>query len=298
MDPVPVGNASLHFRGQANLMGTLALMATLGFADATFLTFTGSSAGGVTTILHADAVAAAVAQIAPRARVVAKPTCGYFIASNETFNEQLGGGELWPAHDVPLVLLSHRRRGGAAPSDPPTLLPTPSASAVYEMQGANASLSPACQAALAPTSWRCFIPSYAVPFVSTPMFFMQSRFDKWQLGNGELNIPCMRSQPFAPPYHPSTCTPAEDAAITQYGFTFMSFFSSVIEAPGSRNGAFLDACIFHGSTNSSIDGVSGEEAFEGWVAGGRAWYVMRCGTGPNATSTGPCDPSPICAPFP
>jgi hypothetical protein len=257
---VPYGNASLHFRGQANLMGTLNLMATLGLGDATFLTLTGSSAGGVTTILHADAVAAAVRTIAPTCRVVAKPVCGYFIASNETFNEQLGG--------------------------------------VYEMQGANASLSPACQAALAPQSWRCFIPSVAVPFVVTPMFFMQSRFDKWQLGNGELNIPCIQSQPFAPPYHPSTCTPAEDAAITAYGFTFMSFFSQVMAAPGSRNGAFLDACIFHGSTNSSIDGQTGEAAFEGWVAGGRAWFVMRCGSGPNATSTGPCDPSPICAPFP
>ena len=197
---------------------------------------------------------------------------------------------------------------------------------MFQMQGANASLSPACQASLAPQSWRCFIPSVAVPFVQTPMFFMQSRFDKWQLGesncargafsiyrcaystasipyyvsagNGELNIPCMRSQPFGPPYHPSTCTPDEDAEITNYGFTFMSFFSQVISAPGSRNGAFLDACIIHGSTNSSIDGVSGEAAFEGWVAGGRPWYVMQCGTGPNASSTGPCDPSPICAPFP
>lgn len=272
-------------------MGTLDLMATLGLADATFLTLTGSSAGGATTILHADAVTVAVAAIAPHARVVAKPTCGYFVASNETFNEQLGGGEHWGGKGGSHFTRRHSRSRSHFTS-------TPSRNTVFEMQGAAASLSPTCQAALAPTSWRCFIPSYAVPFVATPMFFMQSRFDKWQLGNGELNVPCMRSQPFGPPYHPSSCTPTEDAEITQFGFTFMSFFSGVIEAPGSRNGAFLDACIIHGSTNSSIDGVSGEAAFEGWVAGGRAWYVMRCGTGPNATSTGPCDPSPICAPFP
>lgn len=241
-------------------MGTLALMATLGLADASFFTLTGSSAGGVTTILHADAVAAALSNIAPRCRIVAKPTCGYFIASNATFNEQLAS--------------------------------------VYTMQNASASLSTACQTALAPDSWRCFIPSYAVPFVTTPMFFMQSRFDKWQLGNGELNVPCIRSQPFAPPYHPSTCTPQEDSEISGYGFTFMSYFSQVMATPGSKNGAFLDACIYHGSTNSSIDGVYGQEAFEGWVEGKRQWYVMPCGTGPNATSAGPCDTSPICAPFP
>jgi hypothetical protein len=257
---VAIGNSSLYFHGQSNLLGTLALISTLGLADATFLTFTGSSAGGATTILHADTVTAFVSTIAPQARVVAKPTCGYFIASNATFNEQLGG--------------------------------------VYAMQNASASLSVACQAALAPESWRCFIPSFAVPFVTTPMFFMQSRFDKWQLGNGELGIPCISSQPFAPPYHPSTCTPEEDAAITGYGFTFMSFFSQVMAVPGSKNGAFLDACIFHGSTNSSIDGLSGEQAFLGWVAGGKQWFVMLCGTGENASSAGPCDPSPICAPFP
>jgi len=73
----------------------------------------------------------------------------------------------------------------------------------------------------------------------------------------------------------------------------MSQFSPLITAE-SKNGAFLDSCIIHGSTNSSIDGKNNEAAFQSWLSGGQHWYVALC----NGSSTaGPCDPSAICAPL-
>jgi hypothetical protein len=44
------------------------------------------------------------------------------------------------------------------------------------------------------------------------------------------------------------------APLRESGPAFMQQFSPLI-TPGSKNGAFLDACIIHGSTNSSIDGA-------------------------------------------
>ena len=264
--PTGVANASfVYMRGARNLDAALAIAHAAGLgADTRSVTFTGASAGGVTVIHRLDAVAAFVAAVAPLARVVGKPTCGYFIDSNATFSAMLAG--------------------------------------VFDLHNASGAVSAACQAAQPPRGLppaRCFIPSVAAPFTRTGMFLMQSRFDLWQLADGELNIPCMRRQPFAPPFPPSSCTAAEDAQIAAYGPSFMSFFDDFMNATSDRNGAFVDACIIHGSTNSSIDGASGEAAFLQWAAGGggRSWWLMRCGA-ENSTSAGPCDTSPVCVPYP
>lgn len=166
------------------------------------------------------------------------------------------------------------------------------------MQNATGSLSPECQAALAPDGWRCVLAPWAAPFVRTPWFALQSRFDHWQLSN-ELFLPCMQAQPYAPPFKPSTCAPAEDAAIARYGYDFMAQFAPLMGVPGTKNGAFVDACIIHGSTSSAIDGLTNTAAFEQWYAGGpQQWFLMKCGAGENATSAGPCDTASVCAPFP
>ena len=52
---------------------------------------------------------------------------------------------------------------------------------VYNMQNASGSLSSTCQTSHAPDSWKCIMAPYAAPFITTPWFAFQSRFDKWQL---------------------------------------------------------------------------------------------------------------------
>ena len=95
-------------------------------------------------------------------------------------------------------------------------------------------------------------------------------------------------------YKPSTCKQNELDAITAWGPAFMQQLRPFIDEK-SPNGGFIDACIIHGSTNSSIDGQSNYQAFEQWLAGGRKWWLMMCN---GSSDAGPCDPSPICAPFP
>lgn len=262
--PVPGTNASLWFRGIRNLDATLdALFAHYGMDQAELIVLTGGSAGGLSTFLHLDHVAERASVSAPAARVVGEPVCGFFLDH--------GNDGFAPANVTYPLQMQY----------------------VYNMQNSTGSLSTECQSYYGEDAWKCIMAPHAAPFIKTPWFALQSRFDHWQLAE-ELFLPCMQNQPYTPPYNKSTCTPQEDAAIQSYGPDFWAQFSPLI-TPGSKNGVFLDACIIHGSTNSTIDGKTNSQAFWEWVNGGQQWYIMQCN---GSNSTGPCDPSPICAPFP
>ncbi len=92
---------------------------------------------------------------------------------------------------------------------------------------------------------------HAAQFVGTPWFALQSRFDTWQLGNIAM-LPCTSK--------PLTCTPTEWAQMQAYGPSFMTQFAPYEQVSGSPNGAFLDACLIHGSTSSTIDGLTNYQA--------------------------------------
>ncbi len=79
---------------------------------------------------------------------------------------------------------------------------------VFDMQNVSASLSPACLADNAGSPWRCILAPVAVAYVQAPLFAFNSRFDRWQLAN-VLDVPCIASQPYTPPYLPCNCTKAE-----------------------------------------------------------------------------------------
>eukprot|EP01050_Picozoa_sp_SAG11_P000918 SAG11_NODE_34_length_22265_cov_11.264730_4_plen_219_part_00 len=215
---------------------------------------------------------------------------------------------------------------------------------VFEMQNASGSLSAECQASNGADAWKCILAPYAGKWtngnvdmeilvsdkilagarcvnnsrcerrealhIKTPWFAMQSRFDQWQLGN-ELFLKCVAGQPYAPPYPAApnnlenTCTPAAKAALEQYGPDFMAQFTKVMQA-SNRNGGFVDACIIHGSTESTIDGHKNGDAFNQWMeaterkvgSATQSWFLMKCpdGKGGMSTSTGPCDTAPVCVP--
>ena len=65
---------------------------------------------------------------------------------------------------------------------PPNVTYTLQMKYVYKMQNAAASLAPACLAKFGADAWKCIMAPYAAPLVATPWFALQSRFDKWQLG--------------------------------------------------------------------------------------------------------------------
>ena len=129
---------------------------------------------------------------------------------------------------------------------------------------------------------------HAAKFVATPWFALQSRFDTWQLGNVAM-LPCAGNV--------SKCTHAEWLDVVAYGPIFMEQFKPY-QTPTSKNGAFLDACLIHGSTSTPIDGLQNYEAFQAWLAGSGKhgnWWTMLCG---NSDTAGPCDTGRSCQHIP
>ena len=89
--PVP-GNASaqLYFRGARNLDSTLDyLFAQHGLAGAELLVVNGGSAGGLSTFLHLDHIAARMAAQGSSAVVRGQPVCGYFLDAGNDGSQPL-----------------------------------------------------------------------------------------------------------------------------------------------------------------------------------------------------------------
>ena len=82
---MPGTSSSLYFRGVTNLQSTLDLLfAQYSLGKATQMIVTGGSAGGLSTFLHVDAVAA---RLGPAVRTVGKPVCGFFLDHGNDGNQ-------------------------------------------------------------------------------------------------------------------------------------------------------------------------------------------------------------------
>ncbi len=78
-DSWPVRGGNLTFRGIKNLYAGLDFAITHGLARASDFVLTGGSAGGLSTFIHADRVAARVGAVAPKATIRAAPFTGFFL---------------------------------------------------------------------------------------------------------------------------------------------------------------------------------------------------------------------------
>jgi O-palmitoleoyl-L-serine hydrolase len=262
-DPWPVpGNASakLWFRGARNLDASLDyLFSKYNIANTGLLIVTGGSAGGLSTFLHLDHIAARMAAAGSAAVVRGRPVCGFFLDA---------------LNDYGNITSSYHDR----------------IQYIYNMQNSSGALSAACQATYGIDAYKCLFAPHAVRFGVTPWFAEQSRTDTWQLAN-IAQIPCALNA--------LECNATEWGQIQAYAPQFMDQWLSVAGQPDSHNGGFLDACLIHGSTESTIDGMTNSQAFASWLEGSNTahgnWWTMQCN---GSSLTGPCDHGPTCGKFP
>lgn len=130
--------------------------------------------------------------------------------------------------------------------------------------------------------------SYLLPLLRAAAA-LQSRTDTWQLAN-IAQIPCALNA--------LECNATEWGQIQAYAPQFMDQWLSVAGSPDSHNGGFLDACLIHGSTESTIEGYTSAQAFASWLEGNTThsnWWTMQCN---SSSLTGPCDHGPTCGKFP
>ena len=246
-------NSTVTFRGRANFAAVIArLRARHGLDDAEEIVLTGGSAGGLSTILHVDRLRSLLKPDSSGVRIVGMPNAGFFKpVGNHTPGYPNDNSANFTAN------MAH----------------------LYSMQNCSAGLPPACIAhyggGSSDEAYKCLLAPFAEPFVHTPLFFLQSKFDHFQL-NAELGLACMNpntaGQPYAPPWIASTCTKADQQAINVYGQDFMHYFAQTTVRPRQLRGCFLTSCIIHGQTASTawnhtlVGGYTPAQAFAAWYA--------------------------------
>merc|ERR1719215_1356436 len=101
-------------------------------------------------------------------------------------------------------------------------------------------------------AWKCMISEHATPFITTPVFALQSAFDAAQ-----SNI---------------TLCSSDKGAINGYGNDLQKSIETQFLATNPRNGAFIDSCFhrgggwgmyYAGDTNQPV-------AFQSWYETGSA----------------------------
>ena len=284
---VPEGT-KLWFRGAANLADTIAdLQANHGMTDVDELVLTGSSAGGLATTLTVDRVK----QLVQPKRIAGLSDAGFFKYQHNHSTPRWSGSGNYSAD------MEH----------------------VFDMVNASGSLSDRCQTAQttrgsavpqvggtevpAPGPWNCMVAATAEQYVESPLFFLQSRFDHFQLG-AELALQCMIRQSYSPPWKDANCTGAEVSAIKEYGKDLHAELFRVINKSSHVRGIYLSSCIIHGQSNlnawtkTTINGVTPQRAWREWYNGllvanesGASW-VEECASGL------PCNQNALsCAPY-
>eukprot|EP01052_Picozoa_sp_SAG31_P038691 SAG31_NODE_5217_length_2669_cov_3.231518_2_plen_496_part_00 len=309
--PVNGTNSSLHFRGLANLERTLDVLEDrFGLASARRLVLQGGSAGGLSTYLHLDRVAARLKLAQQRRRERERER------DRERERVSIGGGgsagvgvaaaaaAAAAAGVTPVPQVVGRPVAGffidERKFDPSA--PTFAENIEYGVAMFNSTppLSSECKQKYPGREWRCWMAPYASPFVRERIFAVQSRFDEFQL-MCLLGLPCFstpKRQSYAPPFVRTNCSTDEKVAITQFGSELLQQMQPFLSA-NPRNGMWLVSCIQH-NVVCDLHNTTEETAFTSWLEGGvlgrdkNYRWVDDCGAhGDGAT---PCDTGKFCAP--
>jgi hypothetical protein len=226
-------------------------------AAAPRLLLSGSSAGGLTTYLHADAIAAAVRAVNPGVDVRAVPEVGFFI----------DGASIWSGAHIMTGVFSRV------------------AAFQNVTAGAPEHVNAACVAGTpAAERWRCFMAQFTLPFMTTPTFIVNSMVDEWQAQN--ILAPNTVTEPavttygaFAPCIKEPTagCNATQAKQWTGYADQFLGALAAARTATpeplAAHHGGFITSCPIHTtligglSHRIAIGGVTIYDALVAWVDG-------------------------------
>jgi hypothetical protein len=156
----------IYYRGKLLLEALFDSVMSAGLADASHLLWSGCSAGGLTTYLHADWVAA---RVSAGTRV-------------------LGLADAMFSLDHQPYIDHHTSPPGTAapppgPAPPPTLTFSQQMAWGYRNWNASGGINAGCLAHYGRADgWRCLLGANVARFVLTPLFVLNSKFDTWQAG--------------------------------------------------------------------------------------------------------------------
>lgn len=173
----PRETATLHFRGRANREGTIhQLLHTTALGAATDIVLGGCSAGALGIYLGLDQMAAQIRahNASQRAAIVGFADSGFFMAHTSDNKWKLRRSNGPPGVDLAAheaIIGGNMDFQGAMRN-------------VFRFMNVSAGAHPQCVGAVGaagrPTS-DCFFPQHLAPFVRTPLFAKQPKFDQWQI---------------------------------------------------------------------------------------------------------------------
>ena len=222
--PAPPNVTALHFRGRAILDAQIdSLLHAQGMSTATDIVVSGCSAGGLATFLHCDRWAAAINESTHgQAKVACVPDSGFFLDA-----------ELGPRYETKMrnVFTLH--------------------------ESSTAGLDADCVSAHTGAEWRCMFAQWTAPFISTPTFALQSKYDAWQ--STFVSGACKG-------WPPHGC---DATAMNELGGN-LSLLS-----PLHMHGAFLDACQHHCGTGGAGTPPSGSNWGQTAIGGATAAVALQ-----------------------
>lgn len=273
-EPVLVGDKLLYFRGHRILRATLAALLASGGPGAGFpslsnaprLLVTGSSAGGLTSILHIDEIAAAVHDVNPSCDVRVIPEVGFF----------LDGEDIWQQRIMTKVFARVANFSNVTTGSP-------------------TQVNAACVAATpANLRWQCFFAQYTLPYLTTPSFIVNSYVDEWQTENvlapslnytvGVSTYPPFKPCILAPTVSASaSCNATQASQWVGYGQQFLAGLAAARAAVPAHvaavSGGVITSCPIHTtligglSHRIIVGGLSLYEHIARFLNGGSGWTI-------------------------
>lgn len=220
--PRVVRNTTIYYRGRGLFDGIFdELFSKHDLGAAKEVTFSGCSAGGLTTYVHADAVAATMAaRGAPGVKVVAVADAMFSLN-----HDNLAADGHWPRF-MRWVYENMDPSGASVNDDCVTAM-----AAKYGSPVGNRT-----------EGWRCMFGASIINFLKTPTFVLNSKYDTWQaaqiIGANNVSPPCGGNI--------SSCPPNVTAFWTGYGQEMVR----LLDAMPQRHGAYVHNCQSHCQTGN------------------------------------------------
>ncbi|CAH3194869.1 unnamed protein product [Porites evermanni] len=202
--PLEVNNRKLYFRGRRILDAVLDEFLRRGINHASEIIVGGRSAGALTAMIHSDYIRKRF-QRATNASFRVLSDAGFFVDA-----PSLNGSE---------IIQSVFRQA-------------------YSLHNSSMSFNRGCvRAQKWKQEWRCFFPQYLIPFLSSPIFLVNSLYDLWQIAFLS-NVPCVLKL--------DTCNTSELSYIMSFRDKTLQALRSVFNADATA--VFADACFVHTQT--------------------------------------------------
>lgn len=103
-------------------------------------------------------------------------------------------------------------------------------------------------------AWKCLMAQYALPYIKTPFFLMNSAVDLWQIEH-ILGLHCM----------PAHCSQGDFEHIERYREVFLAALAPVTAS--AANGIYINSCYMHGQSVYYCNGHPQSESGQGRHAG-------------------------------